>query len=86
MRPSGETSTFIQLPSSTRIGTSRVFRPRGALTFQAGGFFGVATATGAVGATGGGGNVPVFSGTGAIALFSGPWVCSTGLFTGGGEV
>ena len=32
LRPSGETSTSIHVPSSVRIGTCRIFAPRGALT------------------------------------------------------
>src|SRR3990167_8726228 len=51
VRPSGATSTFIQLPSSTESCTLRVARPGGALTSHLSGFASAAEAAGgAVGA------------------------------------
>ena len=72
VRPSGDTSTLIQLPSSTSIATSRVRSPRGALTSHLGGLAGVA-ATGAALALGAG----VAGGTGRLSRLLGELLVST---------
>src|SRR3954471_23763685 len=78
--PSGETSTFIQLPSVVSIGIWRVVMPGGALTSHLAGFVSgcVAGARAAVG-----GNGPVTRCSGLITWFLGACVSWTGLFGGG---
>src|SRR3989344_1053366 len=71
--PSGLTSTFIQVPSSTLIGTWRMTAPGGLLTSHLAGLAGAADGAGpGVGAGAGGG------GSGFTAWFSGAWVLATG--------
>jgi hypothetical protein len=70
VRPSGLTSTSIQLPSSTAIGTWRTRAPGGALTSHFGGFASAAGA-GAAAGTGAGAGTGGAGGAGGVGAGSG---------------
>src|SRR3569833_2860416 len=80
VRPSGETSTFIQLPWSTLIGIWRVTMPGGALTSHLSDWAGLTAGVRAPWVAGSG---PVTFCSGLITWFSGAWVSWTGALAGG---